>query len=67
MRNFLLDKLGCQNEDGKTYSEIFHYDYVEDSVGADFYDDVHALIQQTNALLGVQDPDTSEESLSVVV
>ena len=64
MRNFLLDKLGSQNEHGKTYSEIFHFDYVEDSVGADFYDDVHALIQQTNALLGVQDPDLLRDQKS---
>ena len=61
MRTFLKDKLGSQHVPGKSYSEIFHFDFVEDSVGADFYDDVHALIQQTSALLGVQDPDLLSE------
>ena len=57
LRTFLINKLGLQNEHGKSYSEVFHFDYVEESVGADFYDDVFSLIQQTNVLLGAQDPD----------
>ena len=61
LRNFLLNKLGLQNEHGRSYSEVFHFDYVEESVGADFYDDVFNLIQQTNVLLGVQDPDLLSE------
>ena len=43
--NFLIIKLGLQNEHGKTYLEIFHIDYVDDSIGAEFYDDVYNLIQ----------------------
>ena len=56
LRNFLILKLGQQDVHAKTYSEIYHYAYVEVSVGAEFYDDVFALIEQTNLLVGVQEP-----------
>ena len=56
LRNFLLIKLGQQDVHAKTYYEIYYYDYVEVSVGAEFYDDLFALIEQTNLLVGVQAP-----------
>ena len=46
LRTFLLFKLGQQDDHAKTYSEIFNVGYVDKSVGADFYDDVFALIEQ---------------------
>ena len=61
LRNFLLLKSGQQNNHSETYSEIFHIDHVDTSFGADFHEDVYALIKQTNVLVGVQEPDLLSE------
>ena len=42
--------LGQQNKLGETYTAVFH----QDVVGADFYDDVYDLVEQTGVRLGLQ-------------
>merc|ERR1712086_521701 len=49
--------IGLQQDPGKSYSVIFH----DDNLGADFYDDVFALIEQTNVLVGAHIPDLLKE------
>ena len=57
LRNFLMNTLGQQLKSGETYTEIFHHE----KVGADFYDDVYVLVEQTGVLLGIQNVEILSE------
>ena len=50
LRNYLAGVLGQQNKLGETYTAVFDHKIV----GADFYDDVYELVEQTGVRLGIQ-------------